>query len=282
MNGAIDLKKLNFLVMVMLAFLLIVGCSNSSGGSSSSDSGSSSKKTASDTLSQVKKNGKIVIATTGDFRPFTYKDKSNNLVGYDIEWGKIIAKGLGVKPEFVTGQFSGLIPGLNSKRFDVIISGVTATPERKSTLNISDSYAKDGPVAIVEKGDNSVNDVRDLKGKIVGVNSGSVFEDTVKKIGGYKTLKTYPGPNEGLADLDNGRINVEVLSLISGTDYLKNAPNGDHFKIVGDPYEPYDLGVAMRKGDDSLTKAINKIIAEQKENGTYEKLSKKYLGVLIK
>ncbi|MDN3954817.1 substrate-binding periplasmic protein [Sporolactobacillus laevolacticus] len=276
------MKKFSFLMMVLLSLLLIVGCSNGSSGGASSSSSSSSKKASSDTLSQIKKNGKIIIATTGDYRPFTYKDKNNNLVGYDIEWGKIIAKGLGVKPEFVTGQFSGLIPGLNSNRFDVIISGVTATPERKSTLNISDSYAKDGPVAIVKKADNSIKDVRDLKGKIVGVNSGSVFEDTVKKIGGYKTLKTYPGPNEGLADLDNGRINVEVLSLISGTDYLKNAPNGSHFKIVGAPYEPYDLGIAMRKGDDRLTKAINKIIAEQKENGMYEKLSKKYLGVLIK
>lgn len=276
------MKKFSFLLMTVLALLLVVGCGNSNGTAKGSSSGDSSKKTAVDTLKQIKKNGKIVIATTGDFRPFTYKNKANQLVGYDIEWGKIIAKELGVKPQFVTGQFSGLIPGLNSKRFDVIISGVTATPERKSTLNLSDSYAKDGPVAIVKKNNNSIKNVRDLKGKNVGVNSGSVFEDTVKKIGGYKELKTYPGPNEGLRDLDSGRIDVEVLSLVSGKDYLKHAPNGSHFKIVGGPYEPYNLGIAMRKGDDNLTKAINKIIKKEKANGTYEKLSKKYLDVLIK
>lgn len=277
------MKKFTVILSFVLCLLLLIGCSNSRSGSGSSPAESdSSKKVPSDTLAQIKKNGKIVIGTGGDFRPFTYKNSKNELVGYDIEWGKIIAKKLGVKPEFVTGEFSGLIPGLKAGRFDILASAITATPERKAALNISAPYAKDGPVAVVRKNDNKTKDIKDIKEKVVGANAGSVYENAVKKIGGYKELKTYPGPNQGLADLANGRIDVEAIGLISAKNYIKNAPNGDQFKIVGEPYEIYNCGIGMRKGDDSLTKAINKIIQEEKDSGTMEKLSNKYLGVYIK
>lgn len=276
------MKKFNLLLMLVMSLLLIVGCSNTSNSGTSSNSSSTKSSSSTDTLAQIKKSGQIVIATSGDFRPFTYKTSSNQLIGYDIEWGKIIAQKLGVKPVFQTGEFAGLIPGLKAKKFDIIISGITATPERKAALNISIPYAKDGPVAVVKKSNTTVKDVRDIKGLTVGANAGSVYENAAKNIGGYKQLKTYPGPNQGLADLDNGRIDVEILGLISAKNYINSAPNGKDFKIVGKPYEVYNCGIGMRKGDTDLTNAINKIVKEETDNGTLEKLSNKWLGVYLK
>jgi ABC-type amino acid transport substrate-binding protein len=233
-------------------------------------------------LDKIKKSGKLVIGTTGNFRPFTYIDSNNQLVGYDIEWGNLIAKELGVKAEFVTGQFAGLIPGLVAEKFDIIMSGVSMIEERKKSIDYSETYAMDGMVAVVKKGSKAVKDINDLKDKVVGVNSGSAFQAQVKTIGGYKEMKEYPGAAESFADLKVGRIDVVGIGIIAATDYIKNAPIGSEIEIVGQPYKLQPLGLALPKGDVKLKKEIDRIINDKKQDLTYDTLSQKYLGVILK
>ena len=236
-------------------------------------------ESAQNTLEKIKESGKIVIGTTGNYRPYSYVDSNNKLVGYDIEWGNMIAKELGVKAEFVTGQFAGMIPGLVANKFDVLLSGMNVTEERLKSIDFSESYSQDGAVAVTKKGSHSVKDIHDIKGKIVGVNAGSAFEEVVKQMGGYKELKTYPGAAESFADLSAGRVDVVAIGWVPAAEYIKNSPAGKDIEIVGEPFDVKEVGVAINKGDTELKDKIDSIIQAKKEDGTYNELTQKYFGL---
>lgn len=273
------MKKL-FSALLSISLLLgITACgSNATNQPSTTANGGSQQAESGNTLEKIKKDGKIVIGTTGNYRPFTYMDSNNQLVGYDIEWGNIIAEGLGVKAEFVTGQFAGLIPGLVAGKFDVVMSGANITEERKKSIDFSVPYAQDGAVAVIKKGSNAVKGIMEIKGKVVGVNAGSAFEAAVKKIGGYKELKEYPGAAESFADLVAGRVDVVAIGIVAAGEYIKNSPSGKDIEIIGDIFEVKDVGVGIRKND-PLKGEIDKIIEEKKKDGTYEKLTQKHFGL---
>jgi ABC-type amino acid transport substrate-binding protein len=280
------MKKALIILFMISLMASITACGAKSGstpGTAQSPSATAkpeaTQDSKNDTLAKIKKDGKIVIGTTGNFRPYTYMDSNNQLVGYDIEWGNMIAKELGVKAEFVTGQFAGLIPGLIANKFDVLMSGANITEERKQSINFSASYSQDGAVAVIKKGTNAVKDITEIKGKVVGVNAGSAFEAAVKRIGGYKDLKTYPGAAESFADLIAGRVDVVAIGVVSAGEYIKNSPTGKDIEMVGKTFEVKDVGVGMRKNDDELKKEIDRIIEMKKKDGTYNKLTQQYFGL---
>ncbi|MEH7415760.1 transporter substrate-binding domain-containing protein [Neobacillus drentensis] len=233
-------------------------------------------------LDVVKDKGELVIATTGDYRPFSYLGDDNQLTGYDVEWGKAIAKEMGVKAKFETGEFTGLIPGLTQGKFDVVMSSVHINEERKKSVDFSDAYALDGAVALVKKGAKSLSGPKDIKGLTVGVNSGSNWEKLVQSIGGYKEMKTYPGPNESIADLVNERIDVVVMGQAAAASYIKNSPDGNKIEISGSPLEQGEesiISVAIKKDSPELVDAINKAIDKLKKDGESDKLAQKYFGI---
>lgn len=252
--------------------LLLAACSNNGNEGANAENSNS-------TLQSILEEGKIVIGTTGNYRPFSYMDSSNNLIGYDIEWGNIIAEELGVEAEYVTGQFSGLIPGLVANRFDILLSGVNVTEERLKSVIFTEHYAKDGAVAVVHKDNNDVLGIKDIKGRIVGVNAGSAFEEVVKNMGTYKELKTYPGASESFLDLTAGRVDLVAIGLPAAAEYIKNSANGEQIKIVGETFDEKDIAVAAAPGSEDLVEAINEIIQKKKEDGTYDKLAMKYFGM---
>ena len=105
------------------------------------DSGSASSEASGDQLERIQQAGEIVIATEGTWSPWTFHDENDELVGYDVEVGKLIAEKLGVEPVFVEGEWDGLFAGLDAERYDVVINGVEVTQERAEAYDFSDPYA---------------------------------------------------------------------------------------------------------------------------------------------
>ncbi|GAA4849348.1 ABC transporter substrate-binding protein [Paenibacillus vulneris] len=241
---------------------------------------SGSQATDENTLEKIKKAGKIVIGTGGNYRPFNYMNEKNELVGFDIEWGKIIAEGLGVKPEFVTGQFAGLTPGLLAGKFDILLAGVNVTEERKKSVDFAEPYGRDGVVAVVNKeGGNNAKSIKDLQGKVVGVIAGATAQAVVKEIGGYKEIKEYPGETELFKDLTNKRVDLVSIGRDAAGDFIKTSPDGKKVEIAGDPYTVVDVAIPLRKNNASLKAAIDKIILDKKKDGTYQKLAQEHFGL---
>jgi ABC-type amino acid transport substrate-binding protein len=229
-------------------------------------------------LERIKKNGKIVIGTAATTRPTHYTNEKGELIGYDIDWGHEIAESLGVEVEFVAGSFAGLIPGLIAEKFDIVVSALVITDERKEMIDFSDRYMADGAIAVVREDNDTVTDVKKLDGLKVGVLAGSGFLEDVKKLGGYAELKEYPGYPEAFIDLKAGRVDVYVSGKTGANDFIKHDDTAVPLKMVGEIYNMHESGVGFRKNEEELVEAINKIIAEKKQDGTYDELAMKWFG----
>ncbi|MFD0676359.1 MULTISPECIES: substrate-binding periplasmic protein [unclassified Paenibacillus] len=230
------------------------------------------------TVEEIKKKGKLIIATSGNFRPITFMNEQSQIAGLDIDIGNMIAEKLGVKAEFVPGNIAGLIPGLIAGKFDLVMSGLTATDERKKIIDFSVPYGKDGTIAATLQDNSKVEDATKLGGLVVGVIGGSGTHSVIKEIGGYKELKEYPGNAEAFTDLKAGRIDTYAVGNIAAKDYIKNDKSDKALKLVGAVTAIKPMGVGIRKGEDELKGIIDTLIEEKLKDGTIDKLATKWVG----
>lgn len=121
-----NLNKLTVLTLTAALTAALTAC----GGTAAASSGTaaSADATAADLLSEIQARGTITIAMEGTWAPWTYHDESDTLVGYDVEVGTKIAEKLGVEPQFVEGEWDGLLAGLDAGRYDIMVNGVDITP----------------------------------------------------------------------------------------------------------------------------------------------------------
>ena len=125
-------KWLNLLLAGALAASVLAGCGGSGSGTPAKEESAqpAAENTAGaetqtgDLLAKIQKEGKIVIAMEGNWAPWTYEDESGNLVGFEVEVSGAVAEKLGVTPEYVTGEWDGLLAGVQEGRYDVMANGV--------------------------------------------------------------------------------------------------------------------------------------------------------------
>lgn len=223
----------------------------------------------------------LVIGTSGTYNPITFSD-GGKLSGYDIDWGTAIGEQLGRPVEFVEGPLQGLLTGLQSGKYDAVMSGLTITPERQASIDFSEPYLADGVVAVVRDSEDKVKDISELDGLTIGVIGGSGYQKAVESIGGYANLVEYQDAPTGFADLKTGRIDVFAAGKIPATTFVENdTTGGEPLKIAGDPLELLPAGVGVAKGDTELKKAIDDAIAEIKADGDGDAFAKKWFGFTI-
>ncbi|MTT32810.1 transporter substrate-binding domain-containing protein [Terrilactibacillus sp. BCM23-1] len=259
------MKKLTYLVVVMILLMVLTAC-----GSKSSD------KNGGGTLADIKDSGELTIAVDDTYPPMEFRDDKNKLVGLDIDLGRILAKKLGVKAKFVPTAWDGIIPGLDAKKYDIIMSSMNITDERKKQVNFV-QYLNFGQAVIVKKGNPlKINSKEDLKGKVVGVQLGTTSETAAKAIGGIKQVKTYNGYTDAFNDMGLGRLDAIVVGEMVGRYYMKTKPNA--FEIVGDTFQELPVGIAVRKSDKDLSKALEKAIKEMQDEGSFDKVKETWFG----
>lgn len=269
-------KRSLWLMVLMLALSLVaVGCG---GGEKEKPAATPepAKQTEKNTLEQIKEKGVLVAGLDDTFAPMGYRDENNKLVGFDIDMGEEMAKRLGVKIEWQPTQWDGVIMALDSKRFDIILSGMTITEERQKSINFSSPYVGDGQIMVVKKGTTGFNTAADLKDKLVGTQAGSSGEEAAKKIEGIKELKLYKTYPEAFTDLQIGRIPVVVCDRITASYYISK--RADTFEIVGEQLTKEPLGIGIRKSDPELKEAIDNVLKEMAADGTLTKISMKWFN----
>ena len=124
-----NLTKLTALTLT--AALVLTACGSSAATTApaaESAAGSTAEAASGDLLSEIQAKGTITVAMEGTWAPWTYHDENDNLVGYDVEVATEIAKKLGVEPQFVEGEWDGLLAGLDAGRYDIMVNGVDITP----------------------------------------------------------------------------------------------------------------------------------------------------------
>ena len=232
---------------------------------------------ASDLLATAKARGTLKIAMEGTYPPFNFKDqKTGQLTGYDVDVARLVAARLGVKPEFVTTEWSAILAGLAAGRYDVIISQVGINPKRELVFDFSIPYTYSSPQLIVRKNDSArYASLADLKGKKVGVGQGSVFEQQAKAVPGID-VKSYPAAPENLQDLATGRVDAALNDSLMVSYLLKNSRLPIQAGARVGAIER--VGVAFQKGSPQFKAALDKALTDAGADGSLKAISVKWFG----
>ncbi|MDO5549900.1 MAG: amino acid ABC transporter substrate-binding protein [Lachnospiraceae bacterium] len=231
-----------------------------------------------DSLTKIQKAGVLKIGTEGTYSPYSYHDEEGNLVGFDVEIARLIAEKLGVKAEFVETKWDAMIAGLDAKRFDIIANQVGITQERKEKYDFSEPYTYIHGVLIVGKDNEEIKAFEDLAGKKSAQTLTSNWGQTAEGYGAE--LVGVDGFDQSIELITSKRADATINSQVALYDYLKQKPDAP-VKVVATAGDPSIVGIPVRKGEDSLYKAVNQAILELKEDGTLTELSLKYFGVDI-
>lgn len=230
-----------------------------------------------DHLARVQKEGKLVIAMEGQWAPWTYHDESGELVGFDTEVGRAIADKLGVKAEFIEGEWDGLFTGLDGGRYDCIINGVEITPEREEKYDFSTPYAYIKTALVVADTNTEITSFEDLNGHTTSNSLGSTYADLAEKYGA--SVQNVDTLSETIDMVLSGRVDATLNAEVSFYDYLSEHPDAP-FKIVALTEDASEVSIPLVKGEDNdtLRAAIDQAILELAVEGVLTDLSMKYFG----
>jgi len=229
---------------------------------------------ADSSLADIKARGVIRIGTSGSAPPYTGIDFTNQLAGYDIAWGKLIAEGLGVRVEWVKIDFRGLMMALQSGQVDALMSGIRITPEREKVFAFSRPYSYEATVAVAPTVHPGLTQFSDIAGHRVDVVAGSFQEQIARSTKGVTTISALPGASDVFMSLRTGHADVAVLGMSAIAHYL-HVGNTD-MVVIGQGAAPTPQGVVMRHDSLALKAAIDQVIDAKFADGTYHKLYLQY------
>ncbi|PSJ54254.1 transporter substrate-binding domain-containing protein [Pseudaminobacter soli (ex Li et al. 2025)] len=243
--------------------------------------------------SSVASEGELSIGTEGAYPPWSMADAAGNVTGFDADVGALLCAKLDKKCHFVVQAFDGLIPALKAKRFDVIISGMSITADRKKEINFSVGYAELANMFVAPK-DSDLVGIKDidtllktLDGKKVGVQSGTTHAHFLEKRVPGADLRTYDTLDQMQIDLATGRIDTAFADLSALQDFLAK-PDGQNFQLVDvkiqstfDPSLGEGIGVGIAQDNTALKADIDKALCELVADGSIGKASEKWFKMDI-
>ena len=216
------------------------------------------------------------IGTDATYPPFeTVDTETGEPSGFDIDLIKEICKENNWRPEIIVTPFDGIIPGLNNKKYDVVISAMTITPERSAVVNFSDPYYFAGQILAVDKNNETIQSIDDVKGKRVGVQLGTTGEIMAKKMEG---LQVFSFDNIGAAfiDMENGNLDAVLNDLPTTQTYINQHGTA---KMVGEILSSEYYGIAVRQADTELLTDINYALSKIKSDNRYNELHLKWFNI---
>jgi cystine transport system substrate-binding protein len=228
---------------------------------------------AADLLDTVKSAGVLKVGMEGTYPPFNSRNSDGQLVGFDVDVAKGIAAHLGVKPEFITTEFSGIIAGLQAGKFDIIANQITITPERKQALDFSQPYTYSA-AQLIQRADDKrqFTALTDFKGdKKIGATLGTNYDQMARATPGIN-VNTYPGAPEKLRDLISKRIDATLDDRLMVPYIIKtsNLPLRPGETLKGANQE---MGIPFRKGNPKFAKAVDDALSAMRQDGTLHKIS---------
>lgn len=253
------------------------------GTSGTATLGSSPKLTGNDgSFKRVQDAKKLVFGSSND-QPYAFLNPDTKQIeGIDADMLQYIITALGIpQREMVQSEFSGLIPGVLSKRFDVISDAMYITDKRKQQINFTDPWYQYGETFVVAKGNPAkIAGWGDLKGKKAASYLGTVYQDWLdaEKAKGVQ-VSSYPDVPTGLQDLAAGRLDVFVVDAPVAAWDLKQFPDlGTKLEIVAgyQPREIGHIGAGLRKEDVDLRDAFNWALKKMKTEGKDLEILKKW------
>jgi len=234
-------------------------------------------------VAMAKEYKELRLAVDVPYEPFEFKAPDGTLTGFEIDLGNAVCAEMQVKCEWVIQAWDGIIPGLLARKYDAIFSSMSINEDRAKKVLFSEPYYNTPSSWFGPKASKSLDvaSKEALKGKSIGVQRGTIQDKYVTdNFGSVADVKRYTTSDDLVLDLKGGRLDLVFLDYPVGeTTIMKD----DKFDAISDTIQLGDgVGVAMRKRDKALAEKFNKALKTVKENGTYDKIMKKYFSYSIK
>jgi polar amino acid transport system substrate-binding protein len=242
---------------------------------------SSAAQTA--TLEEIQKRGYMVVATEDDYPPFEFV-KDGKPQGLDHELTALLKDYAKFEIRQQILPWQGLLAGVATGKYDIAISAAVITEERSKSLDFTMPIAEGTHYYVKRKGDTRIMGVKDLSGKVVGVQQGSALyaglpelEEMLKKTGGkLGSVVQYASYPEAYQDLVNKRLDYVINTVVTVSSLVRERP--DVFEAGEAVSQRAYHAWAVKKGNKELLTYINGFLAEQRKAGNMTKLQEKWLG----
>lgn len=244
-----------------LFFILAV-----SGWTACNKKGSETKST-----SPLITSGEFHFAVSGEFKPFSYMNSNQELVGFDVDVGRAVAAELQLKPVVLKYKFPAMIEGIKSSRFDAAVASHTVTDERAEHVAFSTPYYYSGPQIFTRPGE-KITDPLTFSGKEIGVSKGTTYEKQAKEI--TKNVKIYDNDITALMALAGGRHDAVITDFVIGITAIKEGMQIKPQIAMGRSAQ----AIALRKDNYELQGMIDNALKRLHASGKLKSLSEMYFG----
>ena len=261
----------------ILSLWLSIVCTVAFASCSSNDDSSSHQQS---TIERIAQRGTLLVGTTGDYRPLSYREADGTYWGFGIEMAAKMAERLGVDMEFVQTSWPTLTADVlaEPQTFDLAIGGITITDARKETMLMSDGYLCNGKTILCRAGEadryQSLSDIDQPEVRVM-VNPGGLNEKFANEHLTHATIIVHQKNEEIPSQVAEGHADVMITEITEAPWYVQNDPRLTA-PLVTAPFTHGKIGVLMRKGQDDLLTLVNAVIAQMKADGSLRILHEKY------
>jgi polar amino acid transport system substrate-binding protein len=219
---------------------------------------------------------RLTVACDATWPPFEQvNEQTKQLDGFGPELMRAIAAKAGLEIELINVNFDSLMAGVSQCQYDMAVSSITITEERKKTILFSDPYYAAGQIVTVNKDNTAIKSKDDLAGKTVGGQIGTTGIIEAGKIPGAK-VKTYDEVGLAFQDLINGQLDSVIADNPVAALYVNK--NRDTLMTVGTVFTDEYFGVAICKKRADLVPRVNAALKALRDEGYIDSLSKKWIG----
>lgn len=220
-----------------------------------------------------------VVGTDAAYAPFESQNEKGEIVGFDIDVVKAVAKNAGIEVKFLNTPWEGIFNSVAQGDRDFLVSAITITPERKQTLDFSEPYF-DAQQLIAVRSDSKIAKFEDLKHLKVGVQNGTTGDEVITKLQGKSTpnVKRFESTPLALKEMESGGVDAVVADNGVVVHYVNNNPDSKFKTLTDSSFASEQYGIAVKKGNAELLEKINKGVAGIKADGTYNQIYAKYFG----
>lgn len=229
-------------------------------------------------LDEIQKRGTLRVGMEPGYMPFELTNQKGEIIGFDVDMAKRIAKAMDVKLELVSTAWDGIIPALLTGKFDILMSGMTLTQQRNMSINFAQPYIVIGQSILVNKKyEETVEDYKDLNDPKYTVASklGTTGEQAVKRLIPNAKYISYETEQEGVLEVINGKVDAFIYDMpYNAIAYAQRG--GKKIFHLDEPFTFEPLAWAIKKGDPDFLNWLNNFMFQVKSDGTYEKIFKKW------
>ncbi|MFC1829842.1 transporter substrate-binding domain-containing protein [Thermodesulfobacteriota bacterium] len=231
------------------------------------------------TIQKILDRGELRVGFESGYVPFEMTDKKGNFIGFDMDFGRRLAKAMGVKFVPVNTAWDGIIPALVTDKFDIIMGGMTITQERNLKVSFADPYIVVGQTILLNKKHagtvQSFKDLNDPK-YILTSRMGTTGEQAIKKYIPKATYKGFESEAEAGLEVINGKADALVYDLpFCGFLYGSQGKGKTIFLSTPFTFEP--LAWAIKQGDPDFLNFLNNFLRQSKGDGFYEQAFMKWI-----